>query len=728
MAFFFSDYLYQTDRQGQYIVSDPDSVLFLRLFEQSVRSGKPVLTDSYGTFPHQIQLNYPPFHLKLLIETALLLIMLFPDHQWTIAQLIGWFPPVFGWLVAVMLIVYSWQKTKNRAFTMLLAFACIPGPIAAMNSMFLKIDYHFLNHFLIWAWIICGCFFIDSKHQLWLGLGTAAATAFIFTWGGTPLFFLLVTIYSIWLKFSQNTISLDFDRYSSTTMIFPALFTFLYLATNPSTNPDVGYLGLFQPSAILLGGFFIQGMNRIQKLCINTGSLKFKSLVGILVLAILAAVAVLFHAQVKAGMSFIFVSDMLMQSIKELKPGIDFSNLILNGMALVNVIFKFGLLFFFIPLLVRFNPDRLFSGGGRLIRDFSVLFLLMGCFALRYFRWLGIVVSFWNGIALFFIFTLIKKNFSESNQYQKASLKSGLILLPFMLVHFLMTYPFFFLVDTLPRSTMQTLDWISSNTPPTSGYFDDQRPEYCFYAPWGKGNIINYYSRRPTLTNNTMCGYGKMAEVFTADSEEKVYSLAEEYGIRYFYVDNSNNFSDKLIRFMRAYSQRKDLPKDRYNFFPEYVDYSAETDEFAKTFHFWLSHNLAINPGKTFTQPANRLRIVFCLGGISETIAPRHLVYEMVKGAEISGFADPGSIATATVICRFDKITIACTQNAKVADDGTFAIKVPYSNGYKNGNVSTEDGYRVSILRNDEKQHFNIVVTEEDLRCGNNLKLPTTPN
>lgn len=726
LVFHFSDYFYQTSlNDGQYLVRDPDSLFFLRLYDQSLLRGETLKVDEYGCYPNFRKLEYPPFHLQLLQGISLLAFTFFPDFQWTVGMLIGWLPPVAGWLIAMFMIYFAWRKTADKNLTLLVAFASIPGSLAAMNSLFLKIDYTFLSHFFIWSWILGAWLFIDTAKRFWAFGGTIIVAAFLLTWPGIPLFFFMVTLYAVLLLLDKDEAAEPFAEYCFRTMTLASLPVFFYLMVTGEASTEIGSFGYFQPAAILVGGVFLK-LALVLNRRIDRSKVSKAGLAATVAGSALICVAVLFvffYQQVRDGISFFFVSDVLMKSVSELKPGLNFSSMIKDPRSFFNAIYDLSILFILFPFVLKANPFNIFSKGGRLIKDFSMAFLLMGFFTVRYYAWLGTVIGFWAGLALYAVFSYSRSELKKSGKkpgFSRVFTSVAAVLLPFMLMHFVLSYPIFFQSRKMTKETVEAMRWIKENTPPTSGYFDQGRPEYCFYTFWSHGNILNYYAQRPTVVNNAMWGYGKMAAIFTAESEAEAYRLCEKYGVRYFYIDYFRNYSDEMVRYLSAYKKRPNLPEDNYLFFPEFVDKPERKDEFDRTFHFWLSDRAALVKTEIFKKPASRLRMIFCSGYYSKLVVPKILIYEMVKGANIQGKAPPDSLVELSLTCKFQKIDADYKVETRADENGNFSFLVPYSTGYSNGNVTTGASYHLS---GDQTHKAECVVSEQDVKEGKTVTL-----
>lgn len=717
LTFFFSDFFYGHYSGPEYRTLDPDSLFFLRIFEKTMAQGEVPAFDTYGSFPDRFRFQYPPFHMFLLQKTAEFLKFIFPEKD--VRFLVSWLPPFSGWVLSMILVGFVWAKTRNAVLTLLVSFACVPGIISTIVYQFQRIDYHFLNNFLIWAWIIFAALYCDCKNKVHLSIGVVAALLFQMTWAGTPLFFFIVTAFFIVLRIFRTDIFSDFGSYCSWTMIVSSSTILLFQIFSGVKTFNLEGLSVLQPSLILAGGIFIGAtlwMNSLQD------RRKFALLVLVLVLA--GLLSPLFFEKVKDGFTFVSTSDLNLQSIYELRPGIDLSQIMISFLGIISAVSKLRLVFFLFPFLVFFNPSGLFDGGGKLLKGFSIIFLLMGCFSERYFRWLGILIGFWNGIALYFLFSIISSTITNwGAKFRWVNFKY-LFVLPFLLLHFLWTYPVFYNSSSESASALfSAMDWIRCNTPPTSGFFDDKKPEYGIYTYWHSGNVLNYYARRPTIVNNTMVGYAKMAEVFCAADEESAYSISEKYGIRYFYINSFYDFSDQLVRFMRAYYLRPGVTGTEYKFFPDYVDNPEDDFGFAKTFHFWLRNKLALGPSGNFAGAASRLRIVYCDEYHSENMLPTYLVYELVPGAVVKGKADAGSVVKVSLKCRFADVETGYDREIEVSDQGDFSIRLPYANSWKNGNVETANAYQIVVAIDGKAVENSFSVSENDVSAGNEINL-----
>jgi hypothetical protein len=703
--------------------------LFLRLYEQSLARGELITIDEYGCYPDFRKLDFPPFHLQLLMKISNFWLWITQGSKLTVGMMIGWLPPVAGWLIAMFMVFFTWKKTTNKNLTFFVAYACVPGSLAAMNSLFLKIDYTFLSQFFIWSWILAGWLFVDTGKYFWKVIGFIVASAFIFTWPGVPLFFLGVTIYGTLLILDNDEASKGFSEYCFFSMVSASLITIAHLFFSKAAASEIGSFGYFQPASIMMAAIFIKSVWYLNQLVVQSGYNKIRlNLALISCVVFFATIMIVFFAQqLRSGINFFLVSDVLMKSVSELKPGLNLSAVMRDPRILFNSIYDLSLFFFFFPLMFFANPNGIFNKGGRIIRDFSVIFLLIGFGTIRYYAWIGSVISFWCGLALYSVFEYAREHLEKKPNSVKGNgliFRAAIIVLPFMLMHFFLSYPIFFQSRKMSKGYIEAFRWIKENTTQTGGYYDRNRPEYCFYSFWDRGNLINYYAKRPTLVNNAMWGFKKMSAVFTAENENEIYSLCEKYGIKYFYIDDYREFTNEMVRFLRAFKNRSGVPDNSYVFFPEYVDSGDESiNEYEKSLHFWLSDRFAISETVIFKQPASRLRIVYCSGNQPITELPGILIYELVKGAVITGKALPKSEVNLSLECRFQEKSLNYRKRAQADVNGSFAFVVPYANAYECGNVKVGEKYRISYKVGQIENFAECSISEDDLLKGNVIRL-----
>jgi len=240
------------------------------------------------------------------------------------------------------------------------------------------------------------------------------------------------------------------------------------------------------------------------------------------------------------------------------------------------------------------------------------------------------------------------------------------------------------------RALVATARWLRENTPATSGFLDREvRPEYGVLAMWGRGHVIEYRGRRPTIVTNFGDDLGgdnfaKSLEYFTATDEDTAASIGDSLGVRFVVTQQ----------------------------YPPIVSPNPATRS--------LMARLQEDDGRDMT----RHRLVY---EASDPDAPNgggpapFKVFQLVPGALIEGRALSGD----TVVARLGYVTNRgrrgeywATSRASV--DGRYVIRVPYATRGVQSVVQVDPEYRLEA--GGEQQR--IAVEEEEVQAGRTLQGP----
>ncbi len=711
LALYFSSFFFQNQNPGRFQVEDPDSLLFLRLFEQTLLRGEKPAFDEYSSFPGRLPIIYPPLHMALMVHLSLFFFYLFPESAVAPEYIVGALPPLIGWLICCVFAWFTWKKTKSQGLTLVISACMVPGAVAGMNSWFMRVDYHFLNNFFIWLWIFSSWKFCEAGKKALLVVGALVSASFILTWSGTPLFYGFVCLYVFFLWLGKSSFFERFAQYSYSSMVIASFLVFLFLISSGNNSFSMASFGWFQPSIILLGALCV----RLTLAFPPPGSfdLTFVKKIIPLILALPVMIFFIFNEQITQGIAFFGKNDLLMQSISELKPLMSIDSII-NPAWLINAMKYLGLLLFLWPVFLTSSPRGIFDGEARIIRDWCLLFLTLSVYSLRFFRWFGAGVNFAAGVAIYSIFAAIV---SRNPNRNLLNIRAAVLLIPLLLTNFLLNFPYFIRGFHFSKDQVELYEWIRTQTPITGGYIDSNRPEYCFFCYWGEGNRINFYGQRPTLVNNTIIGYKKMAQILTSESESEVYSFLNKYSVRYLLADQ-RNIPENIVRYQYAYKERANVPDDFYSFFPDFDESKFMEKKFENTFFSWLADCCAIKKTGKFESPASRLRMVYSASQIDRFTGPEFMVYEFVAGAKISGSADPYSKVDLSLGCQFDKTLVLYKREVISDENGRFEFTVPYSNQFNSGRVVTDDFYKLSWKSSGKERKGKCLVTEKDVLNG----------
>lgn len=243
------------------------------------------------------------------------------------------------------------------------------------------------------------------------------------------------------------------------------------------------------------------------------------------------------------------------------------------------------------------------------------------------------------------------------------------------------------------RALVATARWLRENTPETSGFLNREvKPEYGVLAMWGRGHVIEYRGRRPTIVTNfgdQLGGenFAKSLEYFTTTDEDTAASIGDSLGVRFVVTQQSPPVVAPTpgTRSLMARLQEDDgrgMMRHRLVYEASYPD---------------IPNGGGLAPFK---------------------------VFELVPGAVIEGKAVPGD----TVVARLGYITNRGRRGeyrgtSRTAADGRYAIRVPYATHGVRSVVRVDPEYRLEA--GGEQQR--LAVEEEAVQAGVKVRGPDFP-
>lgn len=692
---------------GVYHQPDPDALLFLRLFEQSVLRGEVMNADEYACFPHVMRYVLPPFYLAFLVKSTWLIYSIFPGLSSEPVVVAGFFPVIFFWLGNLMVFLTCWRLTRNTGFLLFLGVCLLPNISSAMIAGFLKLDYDFLISFAIWAFLLGSALFVEGGREIFKISGALAAAMLVATWSGSPLFFLLVTIYGlVCLFFDSRNVHLLLDYFSSA-MLIAAMLNLLYVLQSPySANGfKLTAYGYFQPACVLLGSLFLRSLplSSIGRVTLARTIAVFAVLSGVLLLvggdAIIESAGILSR------------KDPVLETINELRPMFSAERLP-DNQTFKGLYDYFGWPVFLTPLIC-FLPHR-FYGGRKMwhLRNWLILFLLMSVYQLRYVRWFGAALGLLYAMIFYALWRLIVDNL---NKHSHAPIRAVLVMLPLLVLHSLNGFAINMNPPGLDRFQVDLFSWLGRNTPETSGYTDRGRPEYSVLCYWDEGNLLSYYTRRPVVVGNYLNGYQTMAAIFAADDPEKAADLCEQNLVRYIVVSARAAPSSKIFSFWK-YLEKQPFSSE-YRMVTEPV---PPANGFEKSFYAGLKENFGLgSPGKSLS--ASRFRIVYASKADLYEL-PQYTVFEKIKGAELQLNCDPGTHGTISLEIEIGSKRLWFRKESIADEKGGIIFRLPYSTAYYGGRIKTAAFYRLAIKKAGVTRFFKVFVDGPALQ-GRSLNL-----
>jgi len=691
---------------GQFAQRDPDSVLFTRLLEQSILKGRVLEHDNYSCYPYEVRHGFGPFYLWFLYHTVVAFFSLFPDCGIDPIKIAGMLPVFFTWLTAVMLVYTASRLSKRMTFFILCCFFMLPCGAAKFISGYLLLDYDFLISFLIWVWICSYLLLSGTGDRVWQYSGCLAAVALPATWTGSPLFFLFATVYGFYLWLADQEDALSYLEFAFSTMFTAAAVNLIMCLRIDMTGElfSISKYSYFQPFCIAIGGLS----------CFLLSSLKTKGysrMIGLFWLAgACAFLAVVFQEQLLQASGFLFQKDHIHKTISEMLPSLELQKLVNNHANLKGVLSFFGYGIILLPLFVFLKWDCLEKPQADFLRYWITLMLLLAFRQIRFIRWLTVGSGIFLAVSYHLLWRLMNLEFAREKQ------RVILLLLFFLPLFVLQSVQGYFVnlnVSTLSKEQVEAFNWIRDNTPETSGYYDDDKPEYGILSYWDEGNFIGYYARRPSVVNNAMWGYKTMADVFSSKTEEEALRLCEKYRIRYIYMSTFRIFPEETYKYWSTF---KSLPEK-----PEYVlgyDVKTSNENSEDFFYKWLRDNLAITPRAGF-KTGSHFRVVYGAKSDSQTMSP-YVLFEKVSGARLNMANHNASEIVVSIGLTIGEIEFLYKKKC-LAKEMTEVI-LPYSTDYTRGRIQTEPFYKIAIKDADGVEKLaKLSVSESDVLDGHDV-------
>lgn len=689
---------------GMFSIIDPDSLLFARLLEQSVLKGKIVSVDNYGCFPYEITHGLAPIYFTILYYFIATFYTFFPNCGFAPVMVAGTLPIIFTWLLYIVLVFTVWFCSKNKALTILCGACLLPGAGTNMLSGLLKLDYDWAISFCIWSWLCCYCLYSVKKKDVFTLCGGIIATLLIGIWTGSPLFFFLCTLYGIYIFIRKRDDYCLYFEYMYSTLFIASILNILYLFKFglPAEKFIITKYSWFQIVCSLVSAIFFYVLFRLK----DSKKTRLYSYIFIVILSSFVVLALL--PIIKESTGFLANKDPIHSTISELTPFYKLKNMNLDGRLVMNVVSTLGWAGVFLPILIFIKPTGFNSKSGETLKDWSIFIIFMAMYQVRYMRWSGIALGLFHLFVFYLLWKILYK-LRKKNRLSKTGLFVSILIL--LIAHVAQSFSFIRYLPTASSEAMEAYAWLKRNTPETSGYGDNNKPEYGILAYWDDGNLINYYAKRPTIVNNAMWGYRTMAEIFCSKSEEEAYKLCKEYKVRYIYI-NPNRTYGNIQGYWPYFKNQPKRPE--YKLLVDDIEFAKDYKEY---FWTWICDNLALTSKYAF-KPAEHYRVVY-VGNTEKNEHPfPYVILEVVEGAELNIEADPESEVTVSLDMQFDGIKYVYKKRLNTNKQGKVTFKLPYTTSHKGGRIITDKIYKILCIQDKNKVKAKVEVPEKSVING----------
>ncbi len=705
-----SPLFYPDTWKGYFQQEDPDSLLFARLIEQSILKGRVLTTDNYAAFPYETPTGFAPFYLWFLYSFVNCAFYLFPNLTIDPVYIAGILPILIPWMTILLLLFSIHKLSNNKILTLFCAIGMLPGYSVVMVSSFMKLDYDFIISFFIWAWIIFGAFYIKTDKHSYVYAGAAITALFISTWTGAPFFYFFACIYGLILWFYNPKECESYLSYASFTMFIGSIIALTFVPRTEDTfryfiTVNVGRYSFTQGILVLLGSFFLGLLNKIS-------TYKKPRKLGLLLLSIFAIFFIIFfHETLYQASGILLKKDPIHSTISELKTGFSIDK-IFDG-SIKELLMQFTPLILLLPIGYLLMDKSINLKEFKIILHWLIIFLFLTIFyQIRYIRWIGCSYGIVIGFTCYSLWNIIKKTaFQEQISLYKISFCLSFLLLIVISINFSAASSSY----KLDRNEIELLAWIKTKTSPTSGYSDEQKPDYGILSYWDKGNMISFYAKRPVCVSNSMWGYKTMADVFSSENEKESIRLCTKYKIRYIVISPSWILSKQILRF---WPMLKNMPETSE--YKLYYGQIAPRDTF-DYFYFWLTNHLGLTSFGNFTI-TEHFRIVFANKNSGNTIS-KYIMFETVEGAKVNLSLPQKSKVSLSLEFKLGEMPFIYKINKTVDEKGICQFILPYSNSYDCGNIITDPFYKVSYEKDGKRVLAKLVVTDSDVVEGKTVDL-----
>ena len=705
-----SNLFYPEVWKGDFQITDPDSILFTRLLEQSILNEKIIEKDSYAAFPYKVETGFAPFYIRFLVYFVNIVFSLFPNLNIDPINVAGILPLIIPWLTAIMLVLSVYKLSgDNKVLALFCAFGMLPGYYFIMYSALGKLDYDYLINFYIWGWIICGSFYLKYQKHYIVYIAAVVTALFISTWNGSPFFFFFATLLGLILWLISPKKNSDYLTFASVSMFIGSICALLFvprteLSWNCFVSGSVEAYSYLQGCLILIAALFLGYLNYLKRFD-NPRVIGLSSIV-IVVLFFL----IVFQKTILSASGLLLKKDPIHATISELAPGLELRKFLNDE--LFKGMTKFGPLVCFFPIILFIGlPD--FNKKKELQFLICWLFILLGLvlYQIRYFRWIGCGYGLLVGFTCYSLWKIFKHYFECS---RLAMFKTALALIPIMLVFLSVNYITVSSDVKLSSQKVELYQWIKEYTPKTSGYDNDNTPEYGILAYWDEGNSISYYTKRPVAVSNTMWGFKTMADVFSTENEKNAFDLCKKYKLDYVLVEPARIIPDAILNYWP-------IMKDMHGG-PRYRLYYKELPEKEKFdyFYFWLTKHLGITSLGDFGI-SEHFRLVFA-NSSEQNIISKYLMFQRVEGALVQFLLEPETKVSMSIEFKAAKLPFIYKVNGTADKNGFCEFRLPYANDYDSGEVKTDPFYKVSFEKDGIRKMAKLTVPEEAVVEGLTLE------
>ncbi|WP_424357553.1 oligosaccharyl transferase, archaeosortase A system-associated [Methanocella sp. MCL-LM] len=698
--------------------------------------------DPYVNYPHGYFVGWPPL-LDVLGATLALIVGLGNPDTFTI-ELVSALLPVGLGLLAIVAAYFFVKDVFNEKVALLAAFVMAILPASIFRASFGYVDHHVLEVLLsLTMYVLFMRAVSRAKSQgltlrnltqkkeplVYAALAGAATAAMVFAWDGAPIFVGVIILYSL-IQYTVDAWRKDGSEYLSVAGLVAAAVALLIVGPVAITSYhgmrleiSAIHLSLFHLIFMAgLAGFFLC-MEGLRQAVSRAKAPWFVLPAGIV---ILGATGLLFiktflpavFAGLEGGITFLRSGNVILSSISEVAPLLYWS-----GQFSLTLMFAFLSTALFLAIVglawfIYSFPKARPSNERIFFLTWSIVIIVLGLLQSRFIYLLGACVSVYAGYAMYRVLSVagldrlpgeLRKAGDKGRTKTPARLSPLLIVTAviLLLVLALTAYSSYTRYTTPEPYTLdwnQAAAWLKDHSPATSYTYSPDMgavPEYSVMNWWDDGNFILYRAERPAVSNNFQTGIDECSRYFIAQDETSANLIMDAHKSRYVMIDR--RMTPGTLGF--NYGTFENIPTlagdDPYRYFVTYrmpqpyqSEVAYEGNEryyntmFARLWYGWGCGGMS--PIGGLQNGLEHYRLLHITDG-QDTVQ----IFEYVKGATITGTAEPGSKVGLRLNVTYDGTTKVYDSIATADSSGTYSFTVPYSTGMA-GDVLTSPEYTLT--------------------------------
>jgi oligosaccharyl transferase (archaeosortase A-associated) len=726
----------------------PDSYYHMRRVVLTVLHYPAANTfDPYVNYPHGFTINWPPLF-DVITATASLLAGFGHPDAFTIEVVASVVPVLMG--VAVIAIVYYFAKdAMNEKVALIAAIIIAVVPAGVFRSMFGLVDHHELEvlislaMYLLFMRAVSGARkagVISTRPAIYAALAGVATASMIMSWDGAPIFIGIMVIYAL-VQYAYDAFNRESSGYLTAIGLIASAVALAIIAPLACLSAPLFYF-----NAAELSWFHIVFLLSVALFFLLMGSLSYmlrkwsapwQALpVAVIAIAATATLALklalpMFLHGIETGLLYLGGTDKVMGTISEVEPiylymGQISATIPWMYFSFIGPIAVLGLFLYMLAL-----KDRKPNNIEVFFLVWTAIIILLGMMQKRFINLLAVNASIFGGYAFYkaleiagleqYLSPADKKRSSRAGS-MSATLIAAFLIIPLLLAPVLMNS---IVLTGSPEQYVldwsTACDWVKENTPATSFLYSPDRgnvPEYGIMSWWDYGNYILYRAERPARANNFQTGIKDAANFFVAGDEEAANAIMDSNDLRYVMLDYRMGSPWGGVQYGifddMAYLAGDDPMSYRDNAAAS-ANMSAN-DKYYNSMYSRLFYGDACGGGFSgyAIAPLEHYRLLYVTDGVDPV-----KVFEYVKGATISGRADPGSTVELKLKIATPYGQWMYSNDTEAGTDGLYSFVVPYHTS-SSLFVRTDDFYSITC----GSLSTSVAVPESAVLGGATIQVP----